>query len=67
MIYHPYDDYLLENADNFAEYIDGLVSDGLVNLSTLREWSSFWPQPFKAAVWGKLNSKTRKIINQMRT
>lgn len=67
MTYRPVDDYHLANADNFAQYIDDLVADGLVTLPTLREWSAFWPQPFKAAVWSKLDRRTRKIINQMRT
>ena len=64
-IYFPKDDYQPENADDFARYVDQLVMDRKVHLSTLREWISYWPSDFKKSVWGKISTHTKEVIKLM--
>ena len=65
MRYHPHDDYKPENIPDFAAFVDELVLNRYVRLSTLREWLNHWPQSFKTAVWQKLHTRTKEIIRLM--
>ena len=63
--YFPHDDYTIDNANDFARYIDELVMDRMVRLDTLREWISYWPSDFKKSVWGKISTHTKEVIKLM--